>query len=118
MSTGLAKFADGTERALWTAAETAGALGIVAGYQALDLPDIPVSWLPLAVVLVGALLAGGKAWAAQKWGNGTAATLPAGLEPTPPGPVDGGPAPRRAVTDVDGAPVFSTPDDAQRPLGT
>lgn len=79
-----AAFVDGLERALWTAAEAAGAVGIIAGYQALDgPPDIPASWLPLAIFVVGGLLAGGKAWAATKWGNGTAATLPAALEPVP-----------------------------------
>ena len=77
-------FVDGLERALWTAAEAAGAVGLVAGWQALPLPDIPAGYLPLAVVVIGALLAGGKSWAATRWGNGTAATLPARLEPTPP----------------------------------
>ena len=77
-------FIDGLERSLWTAAEAAGAIGIVAGYQALPLADIPDGWLPLAIIIVGALLAAGKSWAATKWGNGTAAILPATLEPSPP----------------------------------
>ena len=77
------KFADGLERSLWTVAEGAGAVGIVAGYQALPLADIPAGYLPLTVILVGGVLAGIKASVAQRWGNGTAATLPAELEPVP-----------------------------------
>ncbi|WP_375426001.1 hypothetical protein [uncultured Friedmanniella sp.] len=78
------KFADGLERSLWTVAEAAGATGIVAGYQALPLADIPRGYLPLVLILVAGVLAGIKASVAQRWGNGTAATLPADLEPVPP----------------------------------
>lgn len=75
------KFADGVERSLWTVAEAAGAAGIVAGYQALPLPDVPDGYVALTVILVAGVLAGIKASVAQKCGNGTAATLPAELEP-------------------------------------
>lgn len=81
-------FLDGAERATWTAIEAAGAIGLVAGWQALPapVPDIPAGWTPLAIVLLGFLLAGGKAWAATKWpaGNGSASLgLPATAEPVP-----------------------------------
>jgi hypothetical protein len=78
------KFADGLERSLWTVAEAAGATGIIAGYQALPLSDIPKGYLPLALILISGILAGIKSSIAQKWGNGTAATLPEELEPRPP----------------------------------
>ena len=81
-------FLDGAERATWTAIEAAGAIGLVAGWQALPAPapDIPAGWTALAVVLLGFLLAGGKAWAATRWpqGNGSASLgLPASAEPVP-----------------------------------
>jgi len=78
-----AKFADGLERSLWTVAEAAGATGIYAGYQALPLWDIPDGYAPLVVILLAGVLAGIKSSVAQKWGNGTASTLPAELEPQP-----------------------------------
>lgn len=78
-----ARFADGLERSLWTVAEAAGASGIVAGYQSLPLPDIPPGYTFLVGILVAGVLAGIKSSIAQKWGNGTAATLPADLEPVP-----------------------------------
>lgn len=77
------KFADGLERSLWTVLEGAGATGVVAGYQALPLRDIPDGYLPLVIILVAGLLAAIKSSIAQKWGNGTAATLPTSLEPIP-----------------------------------
>lgn len=82
-SYGLTRFADGLERSLWTVAEGAGAVGILAGWQALPLVDVPDGYRALTIVILGGLLAGGKAWAAQRWGNGTGATLPADLEPVP-----------------------------------
>lgn len=95
------KFADGLERSLWTVAEGAGAAGIVAGFQSLPLPDVPAGYVPLTVILVAGVLAGIKSAVAQRWGNGTAATLPTELEPIP------APAPRRAVVDDDGDQVYS-----------
>jgi hypothetical protein len=79
------KFADGLERSLWTVAEGAGAVGIVAGYQSLPLADIPAGYVALAIIVVGGVLAGIKSAVAQRWGNGTAATLPTELEPIPQG---------------------------------
>ena len=81
-------FLDGAERATWTAIEAAGAIGLVAGWQALPapVPDIPAGWTPLAIVLLGFVLAGGKSWAATKWpaGNGSASLgLPPSAEPVP-----------------------------------
>jgi hypothetical protein len=81
-------FLDGAERAAWTAAEAAGAAGLVAGWQALPapVPDIPAGWVPVAWVVRGFLLAGGKAWAATRWpsGNGSASLgLPPSAEPVP-----------------------------------
>ena len=80
---GLARFADGLERSLWTVAEGAGAVGIYAGYQALPIIDIPDGYRALSIILIGGVLAGIKSAVAQRWGNGTAATLPAELEPRP-----------------------------------
>jgi hypothetical protein len=80
----LVKFADGFERSIWTVAEAAGAVGIVAGYQGLPLPDVPEGYVPLVIILVAGLLAAIKSAVAQKWGNGTAATLPEELEAVPP----------------------------------
>lgn len=81
-------FLDGAERATWTAIEAAGAIGLVAGWQALPapVPDIPAGWTPLAIVLLGFVLAGGKSWAATKWPNGAGSAslgLPASAEPVP-----------------------------------
>lgn len=87
----VAKFADGLERSLWTVAEGAGAAGILAGYQALPLADIPNGYLPIALILIAGILAAIKSSFAQKWGNGTAATLPVDLEPV---------LPRRALIEV------------------
>lgn len=102
-------FLDGAERAAWTAIEAAGAVGLVAGWQALPapVPDIPAGWTPVAFVVLGFLLAGGKAWAATRWpnGNGSASLgLPVSAEPVPadqalvvlkPGTAEAGP--RKAV---------------------
>lgn len=100
------KFLDGLERSLWTVAEATGAVGIVAGYQSLPLADIPEGYLPLAVIVVGGILAGIKSAVAQKFGNETAATLPASVEPVPQGEVVALPvveaAPVNGVVDEDG----------------
>lgn len=77
-------YGDALERTLWTAAEGAGAVGLVAGYQALPLADIPPGWVVLVTVVVGALLAAGKGIIATNVGNGTASLgLPATSEPVP-----------------------------------
>jgi hypothetical protein len=99
---GARRFADGLERSVWTVAEGAGATGIYAGYQALPLPDVPVGYRALVIILLAGVLAGIKAAVAQRWGNGTAATLPAELENVPY-------IPRHAVG-VDPAPVVVTPE--------
>lgn len=80
--------ADVAERTIWTMIQGASGAALVAGYQALEgVPDIPSSWVPLAVILVAGLLAFLKSVLAQRMGNGTAATLPTELEPIPnPGP--------------------------------
>jgi len=78
------QYGDALERTLWTAAEGAGAVGLVAGYQALPLADIPPGWVVLVTVTVGALLAAGKGIIATNVGNGSASLgLPADLEPIP-----------------------------------
>lgn len=90
-TTGIVRFVDGLERSLWTVIEGAGAVGIYAGYQALPIVDVPDGYRALSIILIGGVLAGIKAAVAQRWGNGTAATLPAALEPTPASdPVEGG----------------------------
>lgn len=80
---GVVRFFDGLERSVWTVAEGAGATGIIAGFQSLPVVDIPKGYLPVAIILVAGVLAGIKSAVAQRWGNGTAATLPADLEPVP-----------------------------------
>lgn len=84
MSSKIRQYGDALERTLWTAAEGAGAVGLVAGYQALPLADIPPGWVVLVTVAVGALLAAGKGIIATNVGNGSASLgLPAELEPIP-----------------------------------
>lgn len=77
-------YGDALERTLWTAAEGAGAVVLVQGYQALPLPDVPPGYVALTIVVVGALLAAGKGIIATNVGNGTASLgLPADREPVP-----------------------------------
>ena len=79
-----ARLADVAERALWTLVQAASATGIVAGYQAINrLPDIPEPYIPVVVIVLTAVLSVIKGTLAQKFGNGTAATLPTDLEPVP-----------------------------------
>lgn len=77
------KFFDTFERTVWTVAEGAGAAGILAGYNALPLPDVPTGYWALTIVLLGGLLAAGKSVITQAVSEtGSAATLPAHLENT------------------------------------
>ncbi len=80
----LKKYADALERIAWTAIEGAGAVGLIAGYQALPVADIPAGWVPPLAVVLGVLIAAGKNVVATNIGNGSASTLPAALEPVPP----------------------------------
>jgi hypothetical protein len=83
-SSKLSQYGDALERTLWTAAEGAGAVGLVAGYQALPLPDVPPGYVVLLTVAVGALLAAGKGIIATNVGNGSASLgLPVDIEPVP-----------------------------------
>jgi hypothetical protein len=69
---------DRAERAVWTLLQVVTAGGIVAFVNGLsDSWDVPVA----AVPLIAAALSWVKAAVAQRFGNGTAATLPADVEP-------------------------------------
>lgn len=79
--TSRATLADVAERALWTLAQTTTAGAMIYGWNALDLGgDLPIAWAaPLSFVLSAI-----KGQLAAKFGNGTASTLPPGIEPEPP----------------------------------
>lgn len=73
--------ADVLERSLWTLVQTATAGGLIAGWNALDLTgDLSFAWTPPLAFILAAI----KSELASRYGNGTAATLPAELEPVPP----------------------------------
>lgn len=69
-----AQYLDVTERLLWTA------LQVVSAGAVVELFGLDPKW----IVLIAAVMAAVKGLLATKFGNGTASTLPASLEPLPP----------------------------------
>lgn len=82
------RLADIVERALWTLVQTASAAALVTGWNALDIgPDLSRAWVPPLAFVLSCV----KGELATRFGNGTAATLPAALEPLRPSGAEGGP---------------------------
>jgi hypothetical protein len=80
-----AQWLDLLERSAWTFVQTF--LGVILAAGLLDSASFDLeAWKAAAIA---AVIAGVKAIVAQQFGNGTAATLPAKDEPTPP-VVEGG----------------------------
>jgi hypothetical protein len=72
-----ARVLDIVERSVWTLVQTASAGALVVGWNKLDLgPDVSLAYVPVVAFLLSAV----KSELATKFGNGTAATLPAAVE--------------------------------------